>query len=86
MKKAIRVDKIYRGKFRQKRDKLLVAGLCNDELGYIIPPSQYLVSEKLPHFERITDENGEDHYEETNSVGKGAAKAISDAFREAMGG
>ncbi len=72
--------------FGRDGDKLLVAGLCNDELGYIVPPSQYLVSEKLPHFERITDETGEDHYEETNSVGKGAAKAISDAFREAMGG
>ena len=48
---------------------LLIAGLCNDELGYIVPTDSFLVHPTLPFFERIVDDTGENHYEETNSAG-----------------
>ena len=64
--------------------KLLVVGLANDEIGYIVPPSDFLVNEKLPYLERVMDKKGEDHYEETNSLGPKSAVCIADAFRSAL--
>lgn len=61
--------------------QLLVVGLCNDEIGYIVPPSDFLVNEKLPYLERTTDYKGEDHYEETNSIGPKCADTIATAFQ-----
>ncbi len=61
-------------------DELLIIGLANDELGYIIPPSDFLLNDKLPYINRITDANGEDHYEETNSVGPACAGRIAEAL------
>lgn len=61
-------------------EKLLVVGLCNDEIGYIVPPSDFLVNEKMPYLERIKDYKGEDHYEETNSIGPECANVIADTF------
>ena len=63
---------------------MLVVGLCNDELGYIVPPSDFLVNPGAPYIERIRDARGEDHYEETNSVGPACAKCIADAFESAL--
>ena len=57
-------------------NELLVIGLANDELGYIIPPSDFLVNPSLPYLERIVDSRGEDHYEETNSVGPSCASVF----------
>ena len=65
-------------------DNLLIIGLANDELGYIVPPSDFLLNEKLPYIERATDGRGEDHYEETNSVGPECAKKIAEAFENAL--
>ena len=65
---------------------LLIVGLANDELGYIVPPSDFLVNEKAPYVERTKDARGEDHYEETNSVGPACAGCIADAFDAALGG
>lgn len=65
-------------------EDLLVVGLANDEIGYIVPPSDFLVNEKLPYLDRIQDEKGEDHYEETNSVGPGCAGAVAEAFEKAL--
>ena len=48
---------------------LLIAGLCNDELGYIVPTDSFLVHPDLPYFAKIVDDTGENHYEETNSAG-----------------
>ena len=59
---------------------LIVVGLANDELGYIVPPSDYVVDEDLPYF---WEADG-DHYEETNSVGKNCAFALADAFEQAL--
>ena len=66
-------------------EKLLLVGLCNDEMGYVIPPSQFLLNPDAPYIDRIKDETGEDHYEETNSVGPEVAAAIAEAFRKAIG-
>ncbi len=60
--------------------ELLVVGLCNDELGYVVPSSAYRVDDELPYFITSEDESGENHYEETNSVGPLAAQRIADAF------
>jgi hypothetical protein len=61
-------------------NELLIIGLANDELGYIIPPSDFLLNEKLPYVGRVTDTTGEDHYEETNSVGTACAGCIAEAL------
>lgn len=62
---------------------LIVAGLANDELGYIVPPSDFLLNEKLPYLEKTMDYKGENHYEETNSVGPECANVIAEAFEAA---
>ncbi len=63
---------------------LLIVGLCNDELGYIIPPSNYLLNEKAPYIDTATEATGENHYEETNSTGIATAQMIADAFAAAL--
>lgn len=65
-------------------ETLLTVGLCNDELGYIVPPSDFMVNPEKPYLERIKDQYGEDHYEETNSVGPRCAEKVEDAFRSAL--
>jgi len=65
-------------------DDLLIIGLCNDELGYIVPPSDFLLNAENPYLSRITDSLGEDHYEETNSVGPQCAGAIAAAFEKSL--
>ncbi len=49
-------------------DNILVFGLCNDALGYIVPDNDYSAS------------NEEGHYEETVSTGSFTASAFSKAF------
>ena len=49
-------------------DEVLVFGLCNDALGYIVPDNDYSAS------------NEEGHYEETVSTGSKSATAFSEAF------
>lgn len=61
-------------------EKMLVIGLANDEIGYIVPPSDFLVNESMPYIERTMDYKGEDHYEETNSIGKECANVIAETF------
>ena len=63
---------------------LIVIGLCNDEIGYIIPPSDFLVNEEYPYFQDRLDTFGENHYEETNSVGENAAYSIIKALEKAL--
>lgn len=50
------------------KDSILVFGLCNDALGYIVPDNDYSAS------------NEEGHYEETVSTGSYTASAFSKAF------
>lgn len=65
-------------------DDLLVAGLCNDEIGYIVTPSDYIVDDKLPYVEEAHDAEGRGHYEETNCVSREAAFRIADALDKAL--
>lgn len=64
--------------------EMLIVGLANDEVGYIVPPSDYLPNEKTPYLEKTMDSRGENHYEETNSVGPECARAIAEAFEAAL--
>lgn len=49
-----------------------IIGLGNDELGYIIPEYNYVLSERVPYIEEAEG----DHYEETNSLGPGTATLV----------
>ena len=66
-------------------ENLLILGLANDEIGYIIPPNDFIVHPETPYLTNAGDIDGENHYEETNSVGIDAAGCISDAFRALLG-
>lgn len=57
-----------------------VVGLCNDELGYIIPDNDFLLHEWLPYFNIPYDSFDRKHYEETNSVGPETARTILDSM------
>ena len=63
-------------------ENIIIVGLCNDEIGYIVTPSTYLINPDSPYIEGIEDETGENHYEETNSVGKDVAVYISLEFEK----
>ncbi len=53
-----------------------VFGLANDELGYLIPPYDYLLDASFPYFQEAPG----NHYEETNSLGPSAAPALLEAY------
>lgn len=59
-----------------------VVGLCNDELGYIIPDNDFLVNEKTPYINSAKDKFGRNHYEETNSTGPRTACTVLEALNE----
>lgn len=63
-------------------DQLLIIGLSNDEIGYIVPPSDFLLNTEKPYFEKIVDYKGENHYEETNSIGPKCAEIIAKTFKK----
>lgn len=65
-------------------EDLLIIGLANDELGYIVPPSDFLINPDNPYLDRMKDKTGEDHYEETNSVGPKIAHTIAESFETLM--
>lgn len=65
-------------------NNLLICGLANDELGYIVAPNDFLLSETAPFFDKIEDYKGENHYEETNSVGVHTAGRIAEAFEATL--
>ncbi len=56
----------------EENDEVLVFGLCNDAVGYIVPDNDYSSSGK------------EGHYEETVSTGSKSATAFSKAFFELL--
>jgi hypothetical protein len=61
-----------------------VVGLCNDEIGYIIPDNDFIVNEKMPYINAATDIHGRRHYEETNSTGPFTARTILNATEDIM--
>ncbi len=60
-------------------EQLLVLGLCNDELGYIVPPSTFLLHEETPYLE-----SADGHYEETNSTSREMAFQIAEAVERVL--
>ena len=59
-----------------------VIGLCNDEIGYIIPENDFYLHEWFPYFNTTVDESGRNHYEETNSTGPKTAGTLLEAMDE----
>ena len=63
-------------------EKILVFGLANDELGYILPPNDFILHEKSPYINNGRDRHDRRHYEETNSMGPRTAQVIADTVEE----
>jgi len=63
---------------------LVIFGLANDELGYFIPPNDFLLDEKYPFLVKTYDRGGRRHYEEINSVGPKAAHILAQAFEDIL--
>lgn len=63
---------------------LIAVGLANDELGYIIPPSDFIVDKSFPYFREGKDARGESHYEETNSTGSKTAEKLAEALEKLL--
>lgn len=67
-----------------KDDKLLLFGLANDEIGYIIPPNDFMLDEAMPYLEHAYDLHSRKHYEETNSLGPETADRIAEVFADIL--
>lgn len=67
-----------------QNEKLMIVGVCNDEIGYIVPPNDFLLHDTLPYFERAYDRFNRKHYEEQNSLGIKTAHKIADTFYEML--
>lgn len=63
-------------------EEILVMGLANDELGYVLPPNDFLLNAESPYLDRAIDKFGRRHYEETNSMGPNIAKEIAQAVED----
>lgn len=59
-----------------------VIGLCNDELGYIIPDNDFLLNDAMPYINSAKDRFDRNHYEETNSTGRNTARTLLEEFEE----
>lgn len=59
-------------------ENLIVIGLANDELGYIIPPYDFILNKDAPYLTNAYDALNRRHYEETNSCGRHTAEVIAD--------
>lgn len=65
-----------------KDPELLIFGLANDELGYVLPPNDFMLNEDAPYLDRAIDRFGRRHYEETNSMGPDTASIIAENFKK----
>lgn len=63
-------------------DDVMIIGLANDELGYVLPPNDFILHEETPYFENGHDIHGRRHYEETNSLGPKTAEIIAQTVEE----
>lgn len=59
---------------------MLIFGLANDEVGYVLPKNDFLLHAETPYFEAARDRHGRRHYEETNSLGPATADTIAEVF------
>ncbi|MCL2495084.1 MAG: hypothetical protein FWE98_05445 [Oscillospiraceae bacterium] len=64
---------------------LIVFGLGSDELGYILPPNDYMLDDEQPFVKQPIDRHGRKHYEETNSAGPMTAVRVAQAFERILG-
>lgn len=62
--------------------EILIFGLANDELGYVLPPNDFILNEKSPYIDNGKDKHGRRHYEETNSMGPDTAEVIAKAVAD----
>ncbi len=66
-------------------DGVIVFGLANDHLGYIVPPNDFYLDKDLPYFQQgaIEQPDGSHkwYYNETNSFGPHTADCLADAFK-----
>ncbi len=65
-------------------ENLMILGLANDEIGYIVPPGDFMVHPETPYLTDTGKIDGENHYEETNSVGIRAAERIAQALESVL--
>lgn len=61
-------------------EDLIIFGLANDEVGYVLPPNDFMLNPDQPYMEKVVDRLGRRHYEETNSLGPNTAVTIADTF------
>ncbi len=59
-----------------------VVGLCNDELGYIVPENDFFLHNETPYINAMKDKFDRNHYEETNSTGPMTAGILLDAMEK----
>lgn len=57
-----------------------VIGLCNDELGYIVPENDFMVHQVTPYINSVKDDMKRNHYEETVGLGPKTGGALLEAF------
>ena len=65
-------------------DNILIFGLANDELGYVLPPNDFILNDDTPYLDKAIDVHGRRHYEETNSMGPKMAETIANAVAKTM--
>lgn len=63
---------------------LLVFGLSNDEIGYIVTPNDFYLDPVSSYFDGGKDASGRRHYEETNSLGPNTAYTVAEVFTGMM--
>lgn len=62
-------------------DDLLVFGLANGEIGYIVTPNDFVLDNRFPYINQAKDKNGRNHYHETNSLNAITAYEIADTVK-----
>lgn len=65
-------------------DDLLIFGLSNDEIGYVVPPNDFFLNPDEPYINGGKDRLDRKHYEETNSLGPKTAQTVADVFAGIM--
>ncbi len=65
-----------------KDKNLLIFGLANGEIGYILAPNDFMLDNSLPYIDEARDSFGRKHYPETNSLGPDTSQKIAETFRQ----
>ena len=77
-RRAMKYTLPYYQVVRAKMILLAADGLGNDEIGYLVPPYDYVLSESSPY---LSEAPG-NHYEETNSCTASFGDLVLNAFHE----